>query len=617
MKAPAVSGSHAYRELCLAARNEEKRIAELAKRQQYRKSKWETPERLAPSLQEQDRPRTQQDRYIPNPDRYQGSGPNHSRNQGLGLNYDRYSRNQGPGANQDPHSRDQGSGPDRRHYQDPGREQERYSRGQGPGAKRCFKCNEVGHIMRDCPQGKSGPEPRAAGRGVNRQVITEEASFEGENNGTALSNRDHDPLSPYLLSPDSDDDAESLGPRAPCSGASRQVIALPEPHLLEQNENTRPTGDQNHLQSYLLLSDSDSDSEVRRVRIADRGSKPQYADVQIENIPARGVIDSGSDITIMGGELFRHVATVARLRKSQLRKPNRVPKAYDGRTFTLDGMMDLDITFNGVTMKTPIYIKATASEQLLLGEGVCRQLRIISYHPDISDRKGKKWHPPPLPEQLESVKDKNASVPAVDQQDSPASVQPGRKNQPRGQVQDGNCTPGEEAPATKKNRHQRRSRRPRRGHKDNIHTTSGENRSHVSTQEGAHHPATGNPGAASATTTQGGPHHPNSGAIPDMTTEGAVRHSETGSSGDAEFLHGHGERVAPATMTNGGTQTETRGHTQQPLPYGSSPDAVVPQKVTGTTQTKPEVEVGEDVEAVVPMVRVHLLQTVTPPDRLY
>ena len=101
--------------------------------------------------------------------------------------------------------------------------------------------------MRDCPQGKSGPEPRAAGRGVNRQVITEEASFEGENNGTALSNRDHDPLSPYLLSPDSDDDAESLGPRAPCGGASRQVTALPKPHLLEQNEKTRPTGDQNHL----------------------------------------------------------------------------------------------------------------------------------------------------------------------------------------------------------------------------------------------------------------------------------------------------------------------------------------------------------------------------------
>ena len=38
MQAPAVSGSHTYPELCLAARNEERRIAELAKRRQYRRS---------------------------------------------------------------------------------------------------------------------------------------------------------------------------------------------------------------------------------------------------------------------------------------------------------------------------------------------------------------------------------------------------------------------------------------------------------------------------------------------------------------------------------------------------------------------------------------------------
>ena len=37
MKAPAVSGSHGYKELCLASRNEEKRLAELAKRRQYSK----------------------------------------------------------------------------------------------------------------------------------------------------------------------------------------------------------------------------------------------------------------------------------------------------------------------------------------------------------------------------------------------------------------------------------------------------------------------------------------------------------------------------------------------------------------------------------------------------
>ena len=49
MKAPAVSGSHTYRELCIAARNEEKRLAELAKRRQYKKSPTDSGERAAPS----------------------------------------------------------------------------------------------------------------------------------------------------------------------------------------------------------------------------------------------------------------------------------------------------------------------------------------------------------------------------------------------------------------------------------------------------------------------------------------------------------------------------------------------------------------------------------------
>ena len=38
MRAPAVSGSTKYQELCVSAKNEEKRLAELRKRQQYSKS---------------------------------------------------------------------------------------------------------------------------------------------------------------------------------------------------------------------------------------------------------------------------------------------------------------------------------------------------------------------------------------------------------------------------------------------------------------------------------------------------------------------------------------------------------------------------------------------------
>ena len=34
-------------------------------------------------------------------------------------------------------------------------------------------------------------------------------------------------------------------------------------------------------------------------------------------------------------------------------------------------------------MKTPIYVKMDAPEELLLSEGVCRQLSIINYHPEV------------------------------------------------------------------------------------------------------------------------------------------------------------------------------------------------------------------------------------------
>ena len=53
------------------------------------------------------------------------------------------------------------------------------------------------------------------------------------------------------------------------------------------------------------------------------------------------------------------------------------------KTFDLHGRMDLDISFGGITMRTPVYIKLDASEQLLLSEGVCRQLKILAYHPDV------------------------------------------------------------------------------------------------------------------------------------------------------------------------------------------------------------------------------------------
>ena len=49
----------------------------------------------------------------------------------------------------------------------------------------------------------------------------------------------------------------------------------------------------------------------------------------------------------------------------------------------LDGCMDLEILFDNKAMVTPVYIKMDAHEQLLLSEGICRQLGIIHYHPSV------------------------------------------------------------------------------------------------------------------------------------------------------------------------------------------------------------------------------------------
>jgi len=84
-----------------------------------------------------------------------------------------------------------------------------------------------------------------------------------------------------------------------------------------------------------------------------------------------GIVDTGADITIIGAKLFRLVATKACLKKRDFFKPDTVPRNYDGQVFSLDGKMDLEVSFEGREVITPVYIKMDASDQLLLSEIVC------------------------------------------------------------------------------------------------------------------------------------------------------------------------------------------------------------------------------------------------------
>ena len=85
----------------------------------------------------------------------------------------------------------------------------------------------------------------------------------------------------------------------------------------------------------------------------------------------------------MGGKLFKRIAAIAHLRKRNFHTVDKTPVAYGRQPFTLQGKMSMSISCGGREMVTPIYIKMDSEEPLLLAEGVCRQLQIVTFHPDV------------------------------------------------------------------------------------------------------------------------------------------------------------------------------------------------------------------------------------------
>ena len=80
-----------------------------------------------------------------------------------------------------------------------------------------------------------------------------------------------------------------------------------------------------------------------------------------------GVIDMGADITILGGNLFKKVATIAKLNKRDFHPADKPPGTMISDSFSSGSGHQLQ----GTHMCTLVYVKMNVLDQLLLSKGVC------------------------------------------------------------------------------------------------------------------------------------------------------------------------------------------------------------------------------------------------------
>ena len=75
------------------------------------------------------------------------------------------------------------------------------------------------------------------------------------------------------------------------------------------------------------------------------GDSPQSATVNIKRVAVTGIIDTGPNITIISGDMFKTVIAKARLKKEEFKTVDNQTFTYNKQLITLDGQVDTNISF--------------------------------------------------------------------------------------------------------------------------------------------------------------------------------------------------------------------------------------------------------------------------------
>ena len=109
-------------------------------------------------------------------------------------------------------------------------------------------------------------------------------------------------------------------PTSKANDANKQVSTTPLKAAQSKHSSSSASVD-----PVSLLYSSDSESSVDMVRVDNQGIRPKYVNIQIQGVPTSVLINTGADITIMCGELFKKIAKAGKLKKKDFKQPHHTP----------------------------------------------------------------------------------------------------------------------------------------------------------------------------------------------------------------------------------------------------------------------------------------------------